>query len=60
MSGTFGASVNTNLPSNFSTGLSYDAHDAYLDLSLNFTPASAPNFGSTNFARPAAATARLR
>jgi uncharacterized protein with beta-barrel porin domain len=28
--------VNTNLPANFSTSLSYDANDAYLNLVLNF------------------------
>lgn len=37
ISGTFAASVaSSNLPSNFKTALSYDANDAYLDLSLNF------------------------
>jgi autotransporter-associated beta strand protein len=37
VSGTFNpAVVNTNLPSNFHTTLSYDAHDAYLNLALNF------------------------
>jgi uncharacterized protein with beta-barrel porin domain len=37
VSGTFNpAVVNTNLPSNFHTTLSYDTHDAYLDLALNF------------------------
>jgi T5SS/PEP-CTERM-associated repeat protein len=30
------AVVNTNLPSNFHTTLSYDAHDAFLNLALNF------------------------
>jgi uncharacterized protein with beta-barrel porin domain len=44
VSGTFNPTVvNTSLPPNFSTSLSYDAHDAYLNLTLNFT---APNFGS--------------
>ena len=34
--GTFGSVVNTNLPSGFKTGLSYDANDAFLNLSLAF------------------------
>src|SRR5258708_36838785 len=45
VSGTFGSLVNTNLPANFSSSLSYDSHDAFLHLTLNFTPPSAPNFG---------------
>ncbi|WP_244562149.1 autotransporter outer membrane beta-barrel domain-containing protein [Bradyrhizobium lablabi] len=45
VSGTFGSLVNTNLPANFSSSLSYDFHDAFLNLTLNFTPPSAPNFG---------------
>jgi uncharacterized protein with beta-barrel porin domain len=45
VSGTFGSVVNTNLPSGFKTALSYDAKDAFLNLTLNFTPPSAPNFG---------------
>ena len=37
VSGTFNSAVvNTNLPSNFHTTLSYDAHDAYLNLALSF------------------------
>ncbi len=37
VSGTFNpAVVNTNLPSDFHTTLSYDTHDAYLNLALNF------------------------
>jgi autotransporter-associated beta strand protein len=37
VSGTFNPTVvNTNLPSNFHTTLSYDSHDAYLNLALNF------------------------
>ncbi|MBH5399095.1 autotransporter domain-containing protein [Bradyrhizobium sp. CNPSo 4010] len=35
-SGTFGSLVDTNLPANFSTNLSYDANNAYLNLVLNF------------------------
>jgi uncharacterized protein with beta-barrel porin domain len=48
VSGTFGSLVNTNLPSNFKTSLSYDGNNAYLDLALNFTPPpgpASPNFG---------------
>ena len=40
VSGTFGSLSTTNLPANLSTSLSYDAHDAYLNLVLNFVPPS--------------------
>ncbi|MGO4712099.1 autotransporter domain-containing protein [Bradyrhizobium sp. 2TAF24] len=40
VSGTFGSIVETNLPSNFHTTLSYDATHAYLNLVLNFVPPS--------------------
>jgi len=43
VSGTFGSLVNTNLPANFKTSLSYDAHDAFLNLTLSFVPP--PNGG---------------
>jgi autotransporter-associated beta strand protein len=46
VSGTFGAMVDTNLPSGFHTSLSYDPTHAYLNLALNFTPPTPPNFGS--------------
>jgi uncharacterized protein with beta-barrel porin domain len=36
ISGTFGSLVDTNLPSNFRTTLSYDANDAYLNLALYY------------------------
>jgi autotransporter-associated beta strand protein len=36
VNGTFSLVVNTNLPSNFSDSLSYDATHAYLNLRLNF------------------------
>ena len=36
VSGTFGGTINTNLPFNFKTALSYDPTNAYLDLSLAF------------------------
>jgi hypothetical protein len=45
VSGTFGTLVNTNLPANFTPSLSYDAKDVFLNLTLNFVPPSAPNFG---------------
>jgi autotransporter-associated beta strand protein len=38
VNGHFGSLVNTNLPANFRTSLSYDAKDAFLNLALNFTP----------------------
>ena len=37
VSGTFSALANTNLPSNVSTALSYDANNVYLDLTLSYT-----------------------
>ncbi|WP_454620908.1 autotransporter domain-containing protein [Bradyrhizobium cenepequi] len=43
VSGTFGPVVNTNLPANVTTVLSYDPTHAYLDLSLAFMPP--PNSG---------------
>jgi fibronectin-binding autotransporter adhesin len=36
VSGTFGSIVNTNVPANFASTLSYDANNAYIDLTLNF------------------------
>src|SRR3954447_19646074 len=45
VSGTFGSLVNTNVPANFSSSLSYDANNAYINLTLNFVPNPAPNFG---------------
>jgi uncharacterized protein with beta-barrel porin domain len=42
---TFGSVVNTNLPSGFTSSLSYDANNAYLNLALNFT---APPGGTLN------------
>ncbi|MGJ4925992.1 autotransporter outer membrane beta-barrel domain-containing protein [Bradyrhizobium sp. HKCCYLRH3095] len=38
ISGTFGAVVNSNLPSGFKSSLSYDTKNAYLDLALAFMP----------------------
>ena len=37
ITGTFSALANTNLPSNVSTALSYDANNVYLDLTLSYT-----------------------
>jgi autotransporter-associated beta strand protein len=44
VNGTFSSLVNSNLPANFSAGLSYDPTHAYLDLTLAFAP-STPSFG---------------
>jgi fibronectin-binding autotransporter adhesin len=46
VNGTFGSLVNTNVPTNFTSTLSYDANNAYINLTLNFVPNPAPNFGS--------------
>ncbi|WP_438276023.1 autotransporter outer membrane beta-barrel domain-containing protein [Nitrobacter sp.] len=46
--GTFGSLANTNLPANFTTGLSYDPTHAYLNLTLNFVPQLARADLSTN------------
>ena len=52
VSGAFGSLVNTNLPANFSPSLTYDATNAYLNLSLVFTapPASVFNVNQQNVA----------
>lgn len=44
--GTFGAQANTNLPANFKSSLSYDANNAYLDLTLDYAPPTPPDFGT--------------
>ena len=44
VNGTFDGLVNTNLPSNFSPSLTYDANNAYLDLALSYDP-SGPDYG---------------
>ncbi|WP_054162741.1 autotransporter-associated beta strand repeat-containing protein [Rhodopseudomonas sp. AAP120] len=36
--GSFSSLVSTNLPTNFASSLSYDANNAYLDLSLSYKP----------------------
>jgi hypothetical protein len=48
VTGTFASVVNSNLPSNFHDSLSYDATHAYLDLTLNYTPPSAPSYTPLN------------
>jgi autotransporter-associated beta strand protein len=76
VSGTFSTLVNTNLPTNFTSQLSYDANNAYLTLTLNFTPTNnnnptptdnsptpnlSPNFGGRlNFNQASVATALIR
>jgi autotransporter-associated beta strand protein len=45
LSGSFGSLVNSNLPANFKTSLSYDTKDVFLNLALNFTPPTAPGLG---------------
>jgi uncharacterized protein with beta-barrel porin domain len=45
LSGSFGSRVNSNLPANFKTSLSYDTKDVFLNLALNFTPPTAPSLG---------------
>jgi hypothetical protein len=48
VNGTFGAEVNSNLPANFHTSLSYDASNAYLNLLLNFAVPSGLNSNQQN------------
>lgn len=43
--GTFGAQANTSLPSNFASSLSYDANNAYLNLTLSY---ALPEFSTLN------------
>jgi autotransporter-associated beta strand protein len=50
VSGTFGSLVNTNVPTNFTSTLSYDANNAYIDLTLNFTTPSGLNVNQQNVA----------
>jgi autotransporter-associated beta strand protein len=48
VNGSFGSLVNSNLPANFTTSLSYDTKNAFLNLALNFSPSgpAASGFGS--------------
>jgi len=48
VSGTFGAEVNSNLPANFHTSLSYDANNSYLNLLLNFAVPTGLNSNQQN------------
>jgi autotransporter-associated beta strand protein len=47
VNGAFGSVVNSNLPTNFTTSLSYDIKNAYLNLALNFNPSGSNSSGST-------------
>jgi autotransporter-associated beta strand protein len=47
ISGSFGSLINTNLPTNFTTSLSYDTKNAYLNLALNFTLSGTTPSGSS-------------
>ncbi|WP_156164604.1 autotransporter domain-containing protein [Bradyrhizobium sp. LTSP885] len=42
VNGSFGSLINSNLPTNFATSLSYDGKNAYLNLALSFTPPATP------------------
>jgi T5SS/PEP-CTERM-associated repeat protein/autotransporter-associated beta strand protein len=44
--GTFAGPVNTNLPQNFTSSLSYTGSNVYLDLMLNYVPPAAPGYGN--------------
>jgi autotransporter-associated beta strand protein len=44
--GTFSSFDTLGIPSGFKASLSYDAHDVFLNLALNFVPNPGPNFGS--------------
>ena len=50
VSGTFNSLVNTNLPTGFSTSLSYDPTHAYLNLTLNFGVPTGLNTNQQNVA----------
>ena len=50
LGGTFGSIVNTNLPSGFTSSLSYDANNVFLDLVLNFKTPSGLNGNQQNVA----------
>jgi uncharacterized protein with beta-barrel porin domain len=44
----FGAVVNTNLPSGFTSSLSYDANDVFLNLAIGFAPPGGANGNQQN------------
>jgi autotransporter-associated beta strand protein len=46
VSGSFSGPVNTNLPTNFKTALAHDGNNAYLDLALDYTPPTPPDYGN--------------
>ena len=51
LTGKFGSQVNTNLPTNFVSSLSYDASNVFLDLTLNYVPPGptpGPNYTPLN------------
>lgn len=50
VSGTFASIVNTNVPTGFASSLSYDANDAYLNLSLGLAQYGALNVNQQNVA----------
>jgi len=50
VSGTFASLVNTNLPSSVSASLSYDAHDVFLNLTLNLSVPGSLNGNQQNVA----------
>ena len=50
VNGTFGALVNTSLPSNITSSLSYDTNNVYLNLALNFAGLAGINSNQTNIA----------
>ena len=58
VTGTFGSQVNTNLPAGFKSSLSYDGNNAYLNVALDFMPASSPGFGGGLNVNQARASAR--
>ena len=46
VNGTFSGPANTNLPQNFKSALAYDGTNAFLDLTLDYTPPGPPDFGN--------------
>jgi uncharacterized protein with beta-barrel porin domain len=48
VNGTFGSLINTNLPANIQTSLSYDASDVFLNLLLNFAVPTGLNGNQQN------------
>jgi autotransporter-associated beta strand protein len=50
LAGTFGSVANINLPSSFTSSLSYGANDVFLDLALNFSVPAGLNLNQKNVA----------